>query len=184
MNSDVFPRKAQPLTFDLVAKHPRHGDRSRRDDDKYLFLESIISARSKLYISYVGQSIQDNSRIPPSVLVSELLDTIEKGFVLPGKNILAHLVTDHRLQAFSPQYFRKDSGFFSYSEENRDAAAFLHKNEAVAPLITRALPLSPAEKEELHSLDVFQQSNTISAPATSWHLSGRGSGTDGKTRGF
>ena len=47
MNSDVFPREVQPLTFDLIAKHPRPGDRSRRDDDKYLFLESIISARNK-----------------------------------------------------------------------------------------------------------------------------------------
>ncbi|MDH4009612.1 MAG: exodeoxyribonuclease V subunit gamma [Desulfobacterales bacterium] len=154
MNSDVFPRKAQPLTFDLVAKHPRSGDRSRRDDDKYLFLESIISARNKLYISYVGQSIQDNSRIPPSVLVSELLDTIEKGFELSEKNILEHLVTLHRLQAFSPQYFQKDSGLFSYSEENREAASFLDKNETVPPLITGALLLTPPEKEELHSLDI------------------------------
>jgi len=140
MNSDVFPRKAQPLTFDLVAKHPRPGDRSRRDDDKYLFLESIISARNKLYISYVGQSIQDNSRIPPSVLVSELLDTIEKGFELSGINILEHLVTVHRLQAFSPQYFQKDSRLFSYSEENREAAASIAKNETVPPLITGTLP--------------------------------------------
>jgi exodeoxyribonuclease V gamma subunit len=154
MNSDVFPREAQPLTFNLVAKHPQPGDRSRRDDDKYLFLESIISARNKLYISYVGQSIQDNSRIPPSVLVSELMDTIEKGFELPGKNILAHLVTDHRLQAFSPQYFQKDSGLFSYSKENRQAAAFLGKSATVQQLITSALPLTPAEKEELHSLDI------------------------------
>ncbi|MEJ2222885.1 MAG: exodeoxyribonuclease V subunit gamma, partial [Desulfobacterales bacterium] len=154
MNSDVFPRESQPLTFDLVAKHPRPGDRSRRDDDKYLFLESVISARDKLYISYVGQSIEDNSRIPPSVLVSELLDTIEKGFELPGKKILEHVVAVHRLQAFSPQYFKKDSGLFSYSEENRHAAAFLHKNEAKAPLITGVLPLSPAEKEELHLIDI------------------------------
>ena len=154
MNSDAFPREAQPLTFDLVAKHPRPGDRSRRDDDKYLFLESIISARSKLYISYVGQSIKDNSRIPPSVLVSELLDTIETGYEVLGKNILTHLVTDHRLQAFSAQYFKKDGGLFSYSEENRDAAAFLHKNEAATPLISRTLPLTPLEKEELHLLDI------------------------------
>jgi len=164
MNSDVFPREAQPLTFDLIAKHPRPGDRSRRDDDKYLFLESIISARNKLYISYVGQSIQDNSRIPPSVLVSELLDTIEKGFELPGKNILEHVVSVHRLQAFSPQYFKKDAGLFSYSEENRDAAAFLHKHEAVPPLITRALPLTPLEKEELHSLDIETLSRFFSNP--------------------
>jgi exodeoxyribonuclease V gamma subunit len=154
MNSDVFPREAQPLTFDLVAKHPRPGDRSRRDDDKYLFLESIISARNKLYISYVGQSIQDNSRIPPSVLVSELLDTIEKGFEHPGKNILEQTVTVQRLQAFSPQYFEENSALFSYSEENRQAAAFLGKNETVPPLITSDLLLTPPEKEELHSLDI------------------------------
>jgi exodeoxyribonuclease V gamma subunit len=154
MNSDVFPREAQPLTFDLVAKHPRPGDRSRRDDDKYLFLESIISARNTLYISYVGQSIQDSSRIPPSVLVSQLLDTFETGFEVPEKNILAHLVTDHRLQAFSPHYFKKDGRLFSYSEENRDAAIFLHKNQAATPLIRRALPLTPHEREELHLLDI------------------------------
>jgi exodeoxyribonuclease V gamma subunit len=154
MNSDVFPREAQPLTFDLISKHPRPGDRSRRNDDKYLFLESIISARSKLYISYLGQSIQDNSRIPPSVLVSELLDTIEKGFEIPGKNILEHVVSVHRLQAFSPHYFKEDSRLFSYSEENRDTATYLHKHEDAAPLIRGTLPLTPPEKEELKSLDI------------------------------
>ena len=164
MNSDGFPRKAQLLTFDLIAKHPRPSDRSRRNDDKYLFLESIISARSKLYISYVGQSIQDNSRIPPSVLVSELLDTIEKGFDLPAKNILEHVVSVHRLQAFSPQYFKKNTGLFSYSEENRDAAAFLHKHELASPLITRALPLTPPEKEVLHSLDIETLSRFFGNP--------------------
>jgi exodeoxyribonuclease V gamma subunit len=154
MNSDVFPRESQPLTFDLIAKYPRPGDRCRRDDDKYLFLESIISARKKLYISYIGQSIQDNSRIPPSVVISELLDTIAKGFELAGKNILEHVVTAHRLQAFSPQYFKKNGRLFSYSLENRDAAAFLHKNEEAAPLIDRALPLTLPEKEELQALDI------------------------------
>ncbi len=164
MNSDVFPREAQPLTFDLIAKHPRPGDRCRRNDDKYLFLESIISARSKLYISYVGQSIQDNSRIPPSVLVSELLDTIEKGFEMPGKNILEHVVSVHRLQAFSPHYFKKDGRLFSYSEENRDAAAFLHKQETVEPLIRSTLPLTPPEKEELQSLDIETLTRFFSHP--------------------
>ncbi len=30
------------------------GDRSRRGDDRYLFLEAIISARKALYLSYQG----------------------------------------------------------------------------------------------------------------------------------
>jgi exodeoxyribonuclease V gamma subunit len=119
-----------------------------------MFLESVISARDKLYISYVGQSIQDNSRVPPSVLVSELMDTIEKGFVLPEKSILDHLVTVHRLQAFSSQYFQKDNRLFSYSEENRAAASSSDKKETILPLITSALPLTPPEKEALRSLNI------------------------------
>ncbi len=34
------------------------GDRSRRDDDRYLFLEALISAQQTLYISYIGRSIR------------------------------------------------------------------------------------------------------------------------------
>ena len=165
MNSDQFPRDFQPLTFDLIAKHPQPSDRSRRNDDKYLFLESIISAREKLYISYVGQNIQDNSRIPPSVLVSELLDTIEKGFDLPGQDILKQVVTFHRLQAFSPQYFKNDAKLFSYSEENRDTAACLNKREKPVPLITRILPLTPVEEEALHQLDLETLCRFFSNPA-------------------
>jgi len=165
LNSDRFPRDFQPLTFDLIAKHPRPSDRSRRNDDKYLFLESIISAREKLYISYVGQNIQDNSRIPPSVLVSELIDTITKGFALPDRDILKQLVTFHRLQAFSPQYFKKDAGLMSYSQENRDAAAFLHKLEKPAQFITRGLTLTPEEKKTLHHLDLETLCRFFSNPA-------------------
>ncbi|MCK7514484.1 MAG: exodeoxyribonuclease V subunit gamma [Desulfobacterales bacterium] len=37
--------KAGSCTFDLIAQAPRPGDRSRRNDDKYLFLEALLSAR-------------------------------------------------------------------------------------------------------------------------------------------
>lgn len=61
MNDGVYPRALPPLGFDLMSPAPKRGDRSRRDDDRYLFLEALISAQNKLYISYIGRSIQDNS---------------------------------------------------------------------------------------------------------------------------
>src|SRR5690606_21082631 len=88
MNDEAFPRAHRPLSFDRMAQDVRRGDRSRRDDDRYLFLEALLSARRCLYIylfleallsarrclyiSYVGRHIRENSVIPPSVLVSEL----------------------------------------------------------------------------------------------------------------
>ena len=126
MNDGAFPRQNSGPGFDLVARNPRRGDRSLRDEDRYLFLESILSARDCLYISYVGQSIQDNSRIPPSVLVSELLDAIDRGFTAGQSSSAAdHLLTQHRLQAFNRDYFTDGSPLFSYSAEN--CAALLEK---------------------------------------------------------
>jgi exodeoxyribonuclease V gamma subunit len=125
MNMDAYPRQSRPLSFDLIAKDPKPGDRSRRNDDRYLFLETLLSARKRLYISYVGQSIRDNSTIPPSVLVSELCDYIDSGFQLPAdkeEKVLDRILVRHRLQAFSPEYFSKESRLFSYSEENCRAA--------------------------------------------------------------
>jgi exodeoxyribonuclease V gamma subunit len=152
MNNDAYPRDFQPLNFDLMARDPQPGDRSRRNDDKYLFLEAILSARQTFYISYVGQSIQDNSSLPPSVLVSELLDTIDKSFRVSGRSPLDQIVIRHRLQAFSPWYFRSGSGLFSYSVDNM-LANTAAKKEPPAFAVAR-IPLSPEETAEYQKLDL------------------------------
>lgn len=74
MNDGVYPRSMPPEGFDLMTGRTKPGDRSRRDDDRYLFLEAMLSAQQTLYISYVGRSIQDNTERVPSVLVSELME--------------------------------------------------------------------------------------------------------------
>lgn len=75
MNDGVYPRVQHPVGFDLMAQQaPRRGDRSRRLDDRYLFLEALLSARRQFYISYVGRSQRDNSPRNPSMLVAELLE--------------------------------------------------------------------------------------------------------------
>jgi exodeoxyribonuclease V gamma subunit len=109
MNDRIYPRSNKPLSFDLIAQKPRSGDRSRRNDDRYLFLETIISARDYLYISYTGQNIKDNTEISPSVLVSELLDYI--------KQDSKDFIIKHPLQPFSPQYFKQNDKLFSYSQD-------------------------------------------------------------------
>ncbi len=137
MNGDSFPRETRTVGFDLMARHPAPGDRSRRADDKYLFLEALVSARQRFYVSYVGRSIQDDSVIPPCVLVSELLDHLGEAYGLDPRD----LVTEHRLQAFSPAYFSGRGRLFSYSEENLEAAAGLARpaGNACAAFISRGL---------------------------------------------
>jgi exodeoxyribonuclease V gamma subunit len=123
MNDDAYPRSTRALGFDLLAARPRPGDRSRRKDDRYLFLEALVSAREKLIISFQGRSVQDNSVRPPSVLVSELLEAVDRGFEqAQGGPASKQVLRQHRLQAFNPDYFYGSGGLFSYSRENCAAA--------------------------------------------------------------
>ncbi|MGM3161586.1 exodeoxyribonuclease V subunit gamma [Dickeya undicola] len=120
MNDGDYPRNRVPLDFDLMGQDYRPGDRSRREDDRYLFLEALLSARERLYISWVGRSIHDNSERPPSVLVAQLRDHLSNGWqTADGQAVLSALTVEHRLQPFSPDYFTAGSPLFSYAREWR-----------------------------------------------------------------
>ncbi len=118
MNDDSYPRRQPTAGFDLLSADFRKGDRSRRDDDRYLFLESLLSAQSHLYISYVGASISDNAAIPPSVLVSDLRDVLRQSFETEddeNSDVWQQFLTQHPLQAFSRRYFDQSTEkLFSY----------------------------------------------------------------------
>lgn len=117
MNDGAFPRQSHSPGFDLMVQEPRKGDRSRREEDRYLFLEALISARDQFYISYVGRNIRDNSPQPPSVLVSELLDYIDQAFEAETHPPHQQLLTEHPLQPFSTRYFGDDPALYSYATE-------------------------------------------------------------------
>ncbi len=126
MNDSEFPRNIRRLNFDLAARKRRLGDSSPRLNDRFLFLEAMLSARENLLISYVGRNLKDNSEIPPSVLVSELLDYLERGFAVEaeGTEIKSQLVVEHRLQPFNTAYYSGDNReLFSYSRENCEAGS-------------------------------------------------------------
>ena len=159
MNDGSYPRPGRTKSFDLMFHEPRRGDRSRRLDDRYLFLEAILSTRRQLYISYVGQSIKDDSTRPPSVLVSELMDYVDQGFTIEQSSdckerisILDHLTTKHRLQPFHPDYFKpaaadNNNKLFSYSVENFEAATVLAVAEKLSYHSVIQQPLPPPSED-------------------------------------
>ncbi|GHD63695.1 RecBCD enzyme subunit RecC [Jeongeupia chitinilytica] len=127
MNDGDYPRTRVPMDFDLMGHDYRPGDRSRREDDRYLFLEALLSARDRLHVSWVGRSIFDNSERPPSVLVAQLRDHLAAGWQLDGAHedgaLLHALTIEHRLQPFNRDYFGTDPRLFSYAREWREGLA-------------------------------------------------------------
>ena len=154
MNDGDFPRRARQADFDLLnlPGMARPGDRSRRDDDRYLMLEALLSARDKLYVSWVGRNVRDNSAQPASVLVAQLRDYLAAGWDLD----LARLTTEHALQPFSRRYFEQ-GGLLTYAGEWRAAhAGAAAENDSVLP---------PFELEAGYRLKLGELANFLRQPA-------------------
>ncbi|MRR06735.1 MAG: exodeoxyribonuclease V subunit gamma [Deltaproteobacteria bacterium] len=150
MNDGGFPRQNRPTGFDLIAREPRRGDRSLRDEDRYLFLEALLSARERFVVSYTGQSIRDNAGIPPSVLVDELIEYLGQRFSDGSDSFPAGLIIHHRLQPFSPEYFTGEGGLFSFSEDNfRAVSSRLQGTRPDRPFFSEPLSEPPEELREI-----------------------------------
>lgn len=138
MNDGEYPRRGNRVDFDLMALagQARPGDRSRRDDDRQLMLDALLSARRLLYLSWSGRSQRDNQLQPPSVLVAQLRDYLCAGW---GRECVDARSTEHPLQPFSRRYFEPaaaddPAALFTYASEWRAA----HAEPATVPLAAAA----------------------------------------------
>ncbi len=115
MNEGDYPRRSPRLDFDLMALPgmARPGDRSRRDDDRYLMLEALLAARQGLYISWAGKDQRNNRERAPSLLVTQLQDAMRSGWPLS----LEKRTFAHPLQPFSLEYLLGKPGLCTWARE-------------------------------------------------------------------
>ncbi len=78
-----FPAADRRDSMDLRAARRVAGDVTPPERDRYTFLETLLSARERLVLSYVARDERTGEPLAPSVVVTELLDVIEEGY-LPG----------------------------------------------------------------------------------------------------
>lgn len=145
MQDGAYPRPGQPRDFDLMARpgEYRAGDRSRREDDRYLFLEALLAARDKFYLSWSGRRATDHAEVPPSVLVAQLLDHLRQGWAGAPEPVL------QPLQAFSRRYFEQGGGFRSYAADWAAALQGAAAGAALAPMPAPRADLTLADLQRL-----------------------------------
>ncbi len=102
LNMNDFPRKNTEYSFDLITSMHKPGDRNIKETDKYLFFESLLSTKEKLYLSYIGQNIKDTSEIPPSQVIDDILS-----YITANSDIEKEIIK-HPLHNFNSKYFDAD----------------------------------------------------------------------------
>ncbi len=115
LNEKDFPRRDTYPGFNLMSVQSlrRPGDRSGVGDDRLLFLETLLAARESIYFSYVGQNPVNQKVMNPSIVLSELLDSLEDLFTLPEGvegTVRGRLTHYEHLSAYSPLNFTEQGG--------------------------------------------------------------------------
>ncbi len=148
MDDGAFPRGEHAPALDIISLRPRIGDRSPREEDRFLFLEAVLAARESLIVTYSGRDIRTNEPLPPAVPVGQLLDVLDGSFApATGFNsVRDQITTEHPLQAFSPENFRARHPK-SYDRSLLEGARRLSEARREVPRFITG-PLDRSESEE------------------------------------
>jgi exodeoxyribonuclease V gamma subunit len=141
LNDQSFPRKQTSPDFDIMARQPRNGERNRKQEDRNLFLESILAAGEIHYCSYLGQSPVDNETIPPSPIVSEWTEMVSNTSGLSETEV----VKKEALTGFSPSAFRNGG---SYSKIYLSAAMVMRDEKQIVNGLEQEGSLPEPEEQE------------------------------------
>jgi exodeoxyribonuclease V gamma subunit len=90
-----FPRPDPADLLDLRRARRRAGDVTPREQDQYLFLETLLSTRERLFLTYVARDQLTGEAVAPSPVVADLLDLCQDHL---GAGEAATLVVEHPLR--------------------------------------------------------------------------------------
>lgn len=130
LDEGAFPRPDRSDGLDLMARHRRSGDRGLRDDDRWLFLETMMAARERLHLSYIGEGVRDGKPRNPAAPLAELMAALDQHASsrrsLDGEapTLLRPWLVRHPLQPFDPRYFA--------GGDDADPALFSHRDAFAA----------------------------------------------------
>ena len=133
LGEGIFPAKEVRNPLDLRANARRPGDVSQAEKEKYLFLETLLSAREHLCLSYVAKDELTGERQEPSGLFQEFRALAGRylGPAFAPEGERDPLVVNHPLRRFDPAYFAPwfpeagEPGRVSYSQIAQDEARAL-----------------------------------------------------------
>jgi exodeoxyribonuclease V gamma subunit len=79
LDERVFPAPDGLAAIDLRGVQRLPGDVTPREQDEYMFLETLLSARDRIYFSYVARDAVTGERTNPCSTIAALLDTVAPG---------------------------------------------------------------------------------------------------------
>ncbi|WP_458069214.1 exodeoxyribonuclease V subunit gamma [Rhodanobacter sp. BL-MT-08] len=174
MNEGEFPRPSKDAGLNKIIQQPRRGDRDTRSEDRYLFLEAMMSARDMLHISYIGEGVRDGKPRNPAAPLAELLQFLdEQHGIADDEKVDRPWRIRHPLQPFDARYYERDAQgrplhdprLFSY-----DAAYLAVQPASSMPRFLQAFDFmaTPDDREHASSADAVRRDVSLSSLKRYW----------------
>ncbi|HPC38610.1 MAG TPA: exodeoxyribonuclease V subunit gamma [Exilispira sp.] len=159
LNDSDFPRNFSSVSFDLLLQDKRSWDRDIRESDKYLFLESILSAQKYLFLSYIGKDPKNNKERAPSIALKILQEDINSRLLVEDSLKKIQMP----IQPFSKSYYfeKKD-----YETEYKDNDKNENKEKNIDKNLSKNIDKNNIDK----SIDKNIYKNNIKTYNKSWSL--------------
>jgi exodeoxyribonuclease V gamma subunit len=176
LNDAIFPEREHSEPLDLRTIKRVAGDVSPAERDRYLFLETILAARERIFFSYIARNAKTGDDLEPSPVVRELQSMLRE-FI--DETTLKKLTVKHPSSRYDLKYFQEfDAGssssceheFVSFDPDARRGARMLALRKQINPRAGENLRDCVGEKlnarldEELQCAK-FETSSDATQPA-------------------
>jgi exodeoxyribonuclease V gamma subunit len=102
LNEATFPEREHREPLDLRTLKRAAGDVTPAERDRYLFLETILAARERIFFSYIFRDAKTGDRLEPSSVIRELQYMLRE-FI--DARTLADLTVEHPVSRYDLKYF-------------------------------------------------------------------------------
>ncbi len=147
LNEAAFPERERRDPLDLRMLKRGAGDVTPAERDRYLFLETILAARERIFFSYIARDAKTGDALEPSSVIREL-QYVLRGFI--DEKTLASLTVKHPVSRYDLKYFpefadratsNSDREFASFDPDARRGARMLALGQKLDAAVThRAKP--------------------------------------------
>jgi exodeoxyribonuclease V gamma subunit len=160
LDDGVFPRTTRVDGDDVLARHPRVGERDPRAEDRQLFLDAILAAKERLVVVYTGADERTGAVRPPAVPLGELLDVLDRTAHVGDGRVRDRVLTRHPLQPFDARNFvagelNQVTAFSFDRSAYAGSRALLTDRAPRPPFLPAPLHEQPLETVELDALVRF-----------------------------
>ncbi len=165
LDEGAYPRIERPRALDILRHHPDTDPLpTLMDQDRYHFLEAILSAREHLIISYTSICEDDGKEQGPSVAIRELLSYLNRHYIIGDDSIATHITYHHPFYPFDTSYFSKSRKIIGYSEYDYEAAKALQEcHYAASPFLPELITYHHPIESETPSIDILDISDMAQA---------------------